>query len=425
MKVEGGFNLSITYSIVDVETTGLFPNRSDRIIEIAIINMDSEGKIKNEYETLVNPGRDLGPTNIHKITASMIKNAPIFNDIAGDVLGLLAGSIIVGHNVSFDYNFLDCEFKRINTILPEPSCICTLNLVRKVDSSIPSGKLGCVCEYFNIPIENQHCAYSDCLSTAQLFKLLLQEYGAENVLRAISKPAEKEQWPKLPCKNIMYKRDHYLNLKDENNYIANLLGRLPILGDCQNDGEIEYLNLLDEILADRLISQNESQCLFEIAVGYGISRDKSLSLHKTYFMNLVRVALLDKIITDVEMRDLIQVSKLLNISEEDVKKSIIEGQKIANGSKILQNKKDLTGKSVCFTGTLNSCFEGIPITRETAQKIAIEHGLIVKNGVTKELDYLVVADPETMSGKAKKAREYKTVILAEQTFWNMLGIQVS
>lgn len=417
--------MSISYSIVDVETTGLFPNGNDRVIEIAIINMDSEGKIKNEFETLINPGRDLGPTNIHKITASMIKKAPTFNDIAGDVLDLLAGNIIVGHNVRFDYNFLNCEFKRINTILPEASCICTLNLVRKVDPSIPSGKLGCVCDYFNIPIENQHCAYSDCLATTRLFRLFLQEYSKESILRTLSKPIEKEQWPKLPCKNIMYKRDHYLNSKDDTNYLADLVGRLPILGDHQNDGEIEYLNLLDEILADRLISQNESQRLFEIAVEYGISKDKALFLHNSYFMNLIRVALIDRIITDVEMRDLIQVSKLLNLSQEDVKRHIIEGQKTATASQLVQNKKDFVGKSVCFTGTLNSCCKGMPITREVAQKIAMEHGLIVKNGVTKGLDYLVVADPETMSGKAKKAREYQTVILAEQAFWNMLGVQVS
>lgn len=58
-----------------------------------------------------------------------------------------------------------------------------------------------------------------------------------------------------------------------------------------------------------------------------------------------------------------------------------------------------------------------------AQKIAMEHGLVVKKRVTKGLEYLVTADPDTMSGKAKKAREYTTTILAEQTFWNMLGIQ--
>ena len=300
-----------------------------------------------------------------------------------------------------------------------------MKLTRKVEPNIPSGKLGCICEYFNILNENQHSAYSDCLATARLFKLLLFEYNVGSILKSIAKPKEREQWPKLPSKNIMYKRTHYLSSKDENNYLAGLIDRLPILGDCSTDGEIEYLNLLAEILTDRLISQEESRQLFELAICYGISRDKALFLHNKYFLNLVRVALIDSIITEAEMRDLIQVAKLLNISEEDVKKLIQEGRKTPNDPQLFQNRRDLIGKSVCFTGTLNSYLQGMPITRETAHKIAIEHGLIVKNGVTKDLDYLVVADPDTMSGKAKKARKYNTKILAEQTFWNMLGIQVS
>jgi DNA polymerase-3 subunit epsilon len=72
---------------------------------------------------------------------------------------------------------------------------------------------------------------------------------------------------------------------------------------------------------------------------------------------------------------------------------------------------------------LTALYKGSLVTREMAQKLAIEHGLIVKKGVTKDLDYLVTADPDSMSGKAKKARQYNTKILAEQTFWNLLGLQ--
>jgi DNA polymerase-3 subunit epsilon len=42
--------------------------------------------------------------------------------------------------------------------------------------------------------------------------------------------------------------------------------------------------------------------------------------------------------------------------------------------------------------------------------------------VTKKLDYLVMADPDSLSGKAKKARSYGTRILAESVFWNLMGV---
>ena len=48
-------------------------------------------------------------------------------------------------------------------------------------------------------------------------------------------------------------------------------------------------------------------------------------------------------------------------------------------------------------------------------------GMVVKKSVTKSLDYLVCADPETMSGKAKKAREYGVRIIAEPAFFKMVS----
>ena len=51
-------------------------------------------------------------------------------------------------------------------------------------------------------------------------------------------------------------------------------------------------------------------------------------------------------------------------------------------------------------------------------------GLVVSKSLTKKVDVLVVADPYTQSGKAKKAREYGTRVMAEAVFWQSLGIQV-
>jgi len=44
--------------------------------------------------------------------------------------------------------------------------------------------------------------------------------------------------------------------------------------------------------------------------------------------------------------------------------------------------------------------------------------------VTKDLDILVVADPNTLSGKARQARRLGTRIIAEQAFWHAIGVQV-
>ena len=84
----------------------------------------------------------------------------------------------------------------------------------------------------------------------------------------------------------------------------------------------------------------------------------------------------------------------------------------------------LAGKTVCFTGCLVGSIEGSAITRSIAQELATAAGLVVSDGVTKSLDILVVADPNTQSGKARQARRLGTRLMAEAAFWHSIGIQV-
>src|SRR4030043_2437657 len=92
----------INFAVVDLETTGLFPDRNDRILEVAVIRMNEEGDIVDEYNSLVNPHRDVGPTHIHGISSKDVISAPNFGDIAGDIIHLITGAIFVSHNVHFD-----------------------------------------------------------------------------------------------------------------------------------------------------------------------------------------------------------------------------------------------------------------------------------------------------------------------------------
>lgn len=82
------------------------------------------------------------------------------------------------------------------------------------------------------------------------------------------------------------------------------------------------------------------------------------------------------------------------------------------------------GKTVCFTGESQCSMHGGKITREMAECVAAGKGLIVQSYVTKKLDYLIAADPNTQSSKAKKARQYGTRIIPEQVFWRTLGVSI-
>lgn len=417
--------MSFKFSVLDIETTGLFPAKHDRIIEIAIITLDSEGNVISEFETLINPNRDLGPTNIHRISAKMVRNAPRFEEVIGDIIDNIAGNIIVGHNISFDMRFIKYECEKMGFKIPDAPQICTMRLSKTVDPTVPSLQLGSLCSYFGITTENHHAAYFDCLHTSRLFMKLLQDFGPENLPRLACVPIEKDCWPYMPKSNKYFKRENYSLQNNDGEFICEIIKRLPNLEVNDDNGVVEYLGLLDEILADRKITYDESESLFELASQHNITQPQAISLHKRYLANITRIALIDGIITDLEMKDIIQLAKILHISESDLD-LIIQAEQmniVSNGVVKPEMTNDIVGKSVCFTGTLTAIHKGSLMSREMAQKLAMEHGLIVKKGVTKDLDYLITADPDSMSGKAKKARQYNTKILAEQAFWNLLGFQ--
>ena len=49
---------------------------------------------------------------------------------------------------------------------------------------------------------------------------------------------------------------------------------------------------------------------------------------------------------------------------------------------------------------------------------------MVQASVTKKLDLLIVADPDTQSTKARKARQYGIRIVHEPVFWRTLGVAI-
>jgi DNA polymerase-3 subunit epsilon len=110
---------TVAFAVVDVETTGFSPRLHDRVIEVAVIRVSPEGRPADEYTTLVNPCRDVGPTHIHGITASDVRDAHIFDQVAGDVAQRLGGAILVARNLRFERPFLDAEFSRVAAPWPE------------------------------------------------------------------------------------------------------------------------------------------------------------------------------------------------------------------------------------------------------------------------------------------------------------------
>ena len=145
--------------VIDCETTGLGSN--DRIIEIAVLTLDPRTwEPTDEYETLINPERDVGPVGIHGITASMVEAAPTFPEIITTLAHRLHGAILIAHNLSFDARMLGYEFKRLGVDFDAGSGLCTYRAT--------GSKLITACRRYEIKLSNQHRALADARATAAL-----------------------------------------------------------------------------------------------------------------------------------------------------------------------------------------------------------------------------------------------------------------
>lgn len=411
------------FAIVDTETTGIYQNR-DRVIEVAIIHCDSDGTVEDEYVTLINPNRDLGPTNIHGIKAGDVKNAPAFTEIAGDILARLDGRVIVGHNIQFDLGMLSYEFDRIETELPQPPTICTMRLAYTFGPS--SRKLKDCCSHFGIDHNHQHSALDDAAVTRQLFMRYLEMATAKGVssvaqLEGFKAGVSSHLWPQLPCSGRTVRRSSSTE-KQIHPFLSTLLMKLP---EADKADIALYCSLLDRALEDRRLDENEISELTRVAVEGGLSQYEVLTAHREYLHGVIETAFQDNVLSAAERSDIDLVASLLGFEPDFVTDSI----KMVTESpqRVQPNEKagnQLANRTVCFTGTITCTIGGAPISRAQAEEFARQKGLVPVTGVSKKTDILVVADPDTLSGKAKKAHDYGTRIIADRVFLSMLGVTV-
>jgi DNA polymerase-3 subunit epsilon/ATP-dependent DNA helicase DinG len=98
---------SLSYVVVDVETTGGSPGGGDRITEFGAVTVIN-GQIADVFETLVNPGRHISEaiTQLTGIDDAMVRQAPPLRDVLAELRDFVGDLPVVGHSVRFDLGFL-------------------------------------------------------------------------------------------------------------------------------------------------------------------------------------------------------------------------------------------------------------------------------------------------------------------------------
>ena len=169
---------SLSFAVVDVETTGGRPDRGDRITEIAVVTVRA-GCVTDVFETLVNPERSIPPfvSRLTHISWEMVRDKAPFRDVCADVLRVLDGHVFVAHNANFDWRFVSAEVARHAGRELTGRRLCTVRLSRRLLPQLRSRSLDWVARHYGveIPPGRRHRAGGDALATARCLIRLLDD----------------------------------------------------------------------------------------------------------------------------------------------------------------------------------------------------------------------------------------------------------
>lgn len=172
------------YVVFDLETTGLYADRGDSIIEIGAVKMQN-GKIIDEFNILVNPGVKLDSKiiEITGITDDMLIDKDSEEVCVKEFINWVGDLPMVAHNARFDISFINSAYRKYDLGVLKNTLIDTLGLSRYLESNYKYHNLATLVERYNIEWDEDkhHRASYDAKGTALIFYKMLKKLELNNI----------------------------------------------------------------------------------------------------------------------------------------------------------------------------------------------------------------------------------------------------
>lgn len=383
---------ALTFAVLDVETTGLHPDRGARVCEIAVVRMRGDGEVVDEYATLVSPECPIRNDFYHGITDMHVSGAPTFRQVAGDVLARLGNAIVVGHNLEYEQRFLITEFGRMGLRLQGIPGLCTMVAARfqldRYTYRLPDIATLVTDEW---PAA-QHTALGDARATGLVLAALINQapqrlswYGPAPV-----------PLPAVPLTGLISPRPGQLRRGSEG-WLATLTARLPLMAmppAPRPEGLSRYRMLLAHALADGKIVAEEAEQLAVVAARAGLTQTTARRVHEQFLADARARAEADGTVTPAELRELQRAAKSLAATHliRDLEEAAAAERSRRNGP--LKGWRVLPISSDQRTSTAKL----VELVNLTA-----EHGATVATNVTKTVR-LVITAGESTDPRIERAR---------------------
>lgn len=159
---------------IDCETTGVDVGK-DKIVQVAAVRFNPETKKIAKKVWMINPQMPIpqGAINIHGITDEMVKDAPIFSEVAIEIKNALRGNVLAGYNINtFDIPLLRRELYEADCVMEEHETIDVFRIVKKL---FPRNLKDMYERYTGKSAEGSHDAFNDCVHAFELLECLVEK----------------------------------------------------------------------------------------------------------------------------------------------------------------------------------------------------------------------------------------------------------
>ncbi len=166
---------SLSYTVLDTETTGLDPSAGDEIIAIGAIRIVNGRILRQElFDALVDPRRPISGESeaVHGISRDMLRGQPTIEQVLPRLHRFVQDTVIVGHDVAFDMRFFEIK-EAVSGVRFGNPVLDTLLLESIVTPHQEDRRLEAISRRLGVTASGRHTALGDSLITAEIFLAMI------------------------------------------------------------------------------------------------------------------------------------------------------------------------------------------------------------------------------------------------------------
>ncbi|MBK7621264.1 MAG: DNA polymerase III subunit epsilon [Kineosporiaceae bacterium] len=198
----------LSYTVFDTETTGLYPNDGDEIISLGAVRIVNGRLLRSEtFDQFVDPGRPIPQASIdvHGITPEELIGKPSIAEVLPTFVTYAADTVLVGHNVAFDLQFLKHKREHTGDLLRQPA-LDTLLLAVVAYPDEERHTLELMADKLGVTVTDRHSALGDALVTGEVLLKLLQVLADRGITTLAQARAAAEQTYRTQVSEAVYSR---------------------------------------------------------------------------------------------------------------------------------------------------------------------------------------------------------------------------